>query len=357
VSMAFNPDMLTLARESRGLSQTDLAGAIGRTPGYVNKVERGFIQPNDVQIAAFGKALCYPTAFLTSQERVVGYDSPCLYHRKRKTLQVKVLAQVAARMHALRLHVRWLLRDLEIEPALTFRSLDPDEFGGPESVAQALRHAWGLPRGPIPNLTEVIEAAGGVVTLADFSTTKLDGMSCWEKNGPPFFYLNSAMSAEVLRFTLAHEIGHLVMHLHPTSDPEGEADRFAAEFLMPAADIRGQLQNLQFAKLGPLKEYWRISMKNLITRAARLDVITTGRGRSLYVLLSQKGYLASSEPYPLEPEIPQTIRRALAIHLNQHRYSVADLSTLSRMDEDEWLATFGPDLPDSKRRRLHAVST
>src|SRR5262249_20559986 len=98
MSMPFNPDMLTLARESRGLSQTDLAGAIGRTPGYVNKAERGFIQPNDVQIAAFGKALRYPTPFVTSQERVMGYDSPCLYHRKRKTLQVRVLAQVAARM-------------------------------------------------------------------------------------------------------------------------------------------------------------------------------------------------------------------------------------------------------------------
>src|SRR5689334_4579038 len=108
----FNPDMLTLARESRGMSQTELAAAIERTPGFVNKVERGFIQPNDLQLATIAKAVRYPTAFLTSQERIIGYDSPCLYHRKRKTLPVKVLTRVEARMHALRLHVRWLLRDL-----------------------------------------------------------------------------------------------------------------------------------------------------------------------------------------------------------------------------------------------------
>src|SRR5262249_3700231 len=298
MSSPLNPDLLTLARETRGLSQTELASAIERTPGYVNKVERGFIQPNDVQVAAFSKALRYPITFLTSQDRVVGYDSPCLYHRKRKTLQVKILAQTEARMHALRLHVRWLLHDLEIEPVFTFHSLDPDEFGGPESVAQALRRAWGLPRGPIPDLTAVIEAAGGVVKLADFGTTKLDGVSCWEKKGPAFFYLNSALPTENLRFTLAHKLGHLIMHLHPTSDPEGEADEFADEFLMPAADIREQLQNLQFAKLGPLKEYWRVSMNNLITRATRLNVITSSRSQSLYTQLSQKGYIASSEPYP-----------------------------------------------------------
>ncbi len=353
----FNPDMLTLARETRSVSQTELARRIGRTPGYVNKVEHGFIEPTQAQIAAFGRELCYPVSFFESHEPGFVYDSPCLYHRKRKTLPQRLLQRVEARMHALRLHVRWLTRDLEIEPLFSLHTMDSDEFGGPEKVAQALRRAWGLPRGPIPNLTHLVEAAGAVVLLDDFGTTKLDGLSCWEKAGPPLFYLNSAIPTDILRFTLAHELGHLVMHAHPTLDPEGEADAFAAEFLMPASEIRSHLQNLQFAKLGVLKQYWRVSMKNLITRASRLGVVTESRSRSLYVQLSEKGYIASAEPYPLDPEIPQTVAQALAVHLERHKYTVPQLIALTRMDEKDWMRTFGPSLPEKRRRRLASVGT
>jgi Zn-dependent peptidase ImmA (M78 family)/transcriptional regulator with XRE-family HTH domain len=358
-----NPDMLALAREARGISQTELARRIQRTPGYVNKVERGFLEPTESQIGALSEALRYPVAFLISSERVQGYDSPCLYHRKRRTLPSRLLERTEARMHALRLHVRWLLQGLDIEPMLSFHSMDPDEFGGPAAVAQALRRAWGRPRGPIRSLTELVEAAGGVVVLDDFGSTKLDGLSCWEKDGPPLFYLNRGTPVEVLRFTTSHELGHLIMHLHPTPDPEGEADQFAAEFLMPAQEIRGQLQNLQFSKLGPLKEYWGISMRNLITRATKLGVITSSRSRSLYVQLSQKGYLGFNEPYPLQPETPSTIREALKIHFGTHGYTIKQVIEMTKMDDLDWTALFGedaaaagarPDLRPVPRRLRHA---
>jgi Zn-dependent peptidase ImmA (M78 family) len=341
MSTTLNPDMLTLAREARGQTQTELARRINKTPGYINKVERGYLEPTPAQIEALSEALRYPVSFLTSQERVVGYDSPCLYHRKRKTLPTKLLTRIESRMHALRLHVRWLLQGLEIESMFQFHSMDPDEFGGPAATAQALRRAWGRPRGPIKNLTELVEAAGGIVIIDEFGTTKLDGLSCWEKDGPPLFYLNYGIPAEVLRFTLAHEIGHIVMHMHPTADPEGEADEFAAEFLMPAQEIRGQLQNLQFSKLGPLKEYWGITMRNLITRAKNLNVITPSKSRSLYVQLSEKGYLGFSEPYPLPREVPNTIKDALAVHFQSHGYSVPQVIEMTRMDDAEWVALFG----------------
>lgn len=352
---ALNPDMLSLAREARGITQTELARRISKTASYVNKVENGFLQPSDQQTEAFSVALSYPVDFLTSHERVRGFDSPCLYHRKRKTLPVKQLSRVEANMHALRLHIRWILKDIDIEPMLSFHSMDLDEFGSPEGVAQALRRAWGIRRGPIKNVTELIEAAGGVVLFANFGTIKMDGLSCWEKHGPPFFYLNSDTPAEVSRFTIAHELGHLVMHLHPSVDIEGEADRFAAEFLMPADEIRSQLRNVQFAQLGPLKEYWRISMRNLVTRATKLGVIDQSRSRSLYVQLSQKGYLTSSEPFPLRREQPMSIATALAVHVGQHRYTADELIKLAKMDREDWISTFGDLMPDSKRRNLRSI--
>lgn len=349
-----NPSMLILARESRGLTVTELARRVEVTPGYVSKVENGIVTPSQNHMEALARALHYPLAFLTRQDRIVGFDSPCLYHRKRKTLPVKALRLVEAQMHVMRLEVRELLDEMDVEAPYAMHTLDADEYGSPEKVAQALRRAWGIPRGPVPNLTSVIEAAGGIVVLADFGHGKLDGLSCWEKNGPPFFYLNSQKSPEILRFTLAHELGHLTMHYFPTADPEGEADRFAAEFLMPASEVRSQLQGLQFAKLGPLKTYWRISMRNLITRADRLGCITPSRSRSLYVQLSQKGYVAN-EPYPLSPEEPSLVGKALRVHLEDHKYARQELAELVVLYEDELLTKFGDQLPNSGIRQLHSI--
>lgn len=170
----------------------------------------------------------------------------------------------------------------------------------------------------------------------------------------PFFYLNEKKSAEILRFTLAHELGHLTMHHYPSSDLETEADRFAAEFLMPAAQIRPQLQNLQYAKLFRLKEYWGVSMRNLITRAARLDAITPSRSRSLYVQLSRQGY-ATEEPYPRQPEEPSLMAQAFRIHVEEHGYSQQELADAVLLNKDELVAKFGVDIPLTRVTRLRSV--
>jgi Zn-dependent peptidase ImmA (M78 family) len=350
----FNPQMLTLARESRGITRSELGQRIGASAGYVSKVEDGVLTPSDARLAEIAEALHYPVALFTDPKRPAGIDSPCLYHRKRKTLPIKALRLVEAKMHMTRFQVRRLLAEVEVDPPNTMHSLDPDEYGSPEKVAQALRRAWGVPRGPIRNMVELIEAAGGVVVTADFGHGKLDGLSCWEKDGPPFFYLNESKPTDILRFTLAHELGHITMHFVPTPDPEDEADRFAAEFLMPAAEIRGQLQNLQFARLGPMKTHWRVSMKNIITRAARLNAITSGRARSLYVQLSEKGYV-SEEPYPLDPERPKLLGAAFQVHTQDHGYALRELSDVVRLHDDELIAKFGAEIPASGVRHLHGV--
>ena len=245
--MSFNPELLTLARESRGMTRAELAEAVGVSAGYLSKVENGLVTPSPRYITAMAGSLRYLPSLLTDPRRVTGIDSPCLYHRKRKTLPVKALRLVEAQMHMTRLQIRHLLADLDIETANSMHSLDPDEFGSPEKVAQALRRAWGIGPGPIRNLMQVIEDAGGVVVLADFGHGKLDGLSCWGKAGPPFFYLKTHKAPEIFRFRMFHELGHLTMYFTTLADREGEADRFSAEFLFHADELRGQLQGLDFS--------------------------------------------------------------------------------------------------------------
>ena len=67
------------------------------------------------------------------------------------------------------------------------------------------------------------------------------------------------------------------MHRIPTPTMEEEADRFAAEFLMPASDIKSDLKEMTIEKAAYLKPFWRASMQSLIYRAKTLKVITAGQ--------------------------------------------------------------------------------
>ena len=100
-----------------------------------------------------------------------------------------------------------------------------------------------MPNGPVLSMTSSVEDAGGIVVLIDFGTPLVDGVSRWVPGLPPLFFLNQAAPGDRGRMTLAHELGHMVMHHVARAEMEVQAFEFAQEFLMPAKDIRHQLDD------------------------------------------------------------------------------------------------------------------
>jgi Zn-dependent peptidase ImmA (M78 family)/transcriptional regulator with XRE-family HTH domain len=348
-----NSEALIVARESRGRTQKEVADAANVTQGLISKAEHGIatIAPSDLaKIAGF---LDYPIRFFYESGRVREAGSACLYHRKRKTLSATLLKRLEARMFVRNLNMSKLLDNIEVQGDRTFYTMDPDEYcGSAIEVARALRAAWRIPEGPIPNLTALIESAGGVVLAEDFGTRKLFGMSCWTRNGHPLFFLNSAMPMEVLRWTLAHELGHLTMHATaPDGDPEEQADAFAGEFLAPESLLRPDLRKLDFNRLATLKSYWRISMKALIKRAQVVGAIDASAATRLYKQYSVRRYNVQ-EPYPLVPERSTIIAEAIRVHLEEHEYTAQELAEAVLLTPDE----FERDLMAAPRRHSNVVA-
>jgi len=342
MSHRLNPEILLIARESRGESQKAVAEAANISQGMISKAENGIIDLSDEQIEWVAEHLHYPAALFYEPGRVRAVGSACLYHRKRKTLPARVLKGLNARMELRLITVRRLLRDLDIDAERMFHTMDPDEYGGsPVEVARALRAAWRIPPGPITNVTGLIESAGGVVVTSDFGTRKLMGMSCWERNALPLFFLNNRMSTADLRWTLAHELGHLTMHaVPPGGDPEEEADAFAGEFLAPRALIAPELRRLTFERLYPLKMSWRLSMKALIMQAERTGTIDYNAARRLYKQYSARGF-HTAEPYDLPPEPPTLVPSAIDVHLREHEYALDELAVgVAYLWSDEFQTEF-----------------
>lgn len=336
-----NPEVLKLARDSRGCTQKSVADAAGVTQGLISKAEehQGSLKPE--VLAAVARFLGYPERIFYEPGRVREVGSACLYHRKRKTLPAKILKQLDARMYVRNLNVAKLLDGLDFEGDRIFHTMDPDEYGGsPVEVARALRAVWRLQEGPIPNLTALIESAGGIVLMEDFGTRKLFGMSCWTTRGQPLFFLNSAMPTADLRWTMAHELGHLTMHASPPeSDPEEEADAFAGEFLAPYSLFRPDARRLTFDRLPNLKSYWRISMKAVIKRAQAIGSIDRSHAVRLYKQHSARGY-NQAEPFPVAAEPPTLVNAAIGVHLQEHEYSAKQLADAMLLTTHEFSRDF-----------------
>lgn len=330
--MYFNARFLVLAREARKQTQAELAHATGLSQALLSRIENGLRTPSEAEIAILSTALDFPPSLFEQRDQEV--PMPLTFYRKRSRLSKKDQHQLHARMNLAALHVARLLRSSEIGGELELMQLDPVEVGSAEGVARQLRSVWFIPRGPIANLVDVIERAGILVIPARLESRYLDGLSWWPPGLPPLILLNTAAPTDRQRFTLAHELGHIVMHhrrpLDQSSDPEAEANEFAAEFLMPAADILAHLHGrVDLARLAALKPIWRVSIQALLSRAKALKVIGDRYSQYLWTQLGSLGY-RTREPAELDlsAEPPNLLRELFQHHLGELGYSVGDLEQL-----------------------------
>ncbi|TDD32899.1 ImmA/IrrE family metallo-endopeptidase [Actinomadura sp. KC06] len=343
--------MLALARESRGLSQTSLAHVMtelaGETisQGYVSKAEAGKLAVDGERLALYARALGYPTGVLCVDAEMNGVGIGLVHHRKKASLGAKELRRIHAQLALARLQVRGLVEP-QVRGEHRFEHIEVNDLNTPAEAAQILRKLWGLPAGPVTDLVGVVEDAGGMVLVRDLDAPDLDAVSQWDGQEAPLFLLGAHAPADRFRFSFAHEIGHVVMHAEPgvTALQERQADEFASEFLMPAADIAEELHGpLTLAGLLALKQRWGVSMAALARTALTLSQISEWQYRNLVIEMSTLGY-RKQEPGELHREVPHVITDTAQRLVDQHGLNrAADQAGLL---PQEYALLFPPD-PDS----------
>lgn len=359
--------MMTLARDSRGMTQTELAAALGVMQGTLSKYETGFQAPPTEFVVDLAKALDYPTSFFFEAGRP--YGLPPFHYRKRKKLSAKALAQIVAETNIRRMHLSKLLISFEWKKNSFVPEIDPDEYQGKsksalsvEDVARTIREMWMLPKGPIDNMVELMEDNGGIVIPCDFGTDLLDAMSQRIDGLPVLFFVNVNAPADRLRHTLAHELGHMVLHtltVRSDDEMEDEADLFAGAFLLPADEIRPQLRRFDLRQLANLKTYWKVSMQALAVRADRLKLITPYQRKMFWIEMGKLGY-RKREPNEPPREHPKLLRQMVSFHMKKLGYTTTEMATLLHLNADEFHEMYRPEIigepPSNGRPKLSIVS-
>jgi Zn-dependent peptidase ImmA (M78 family) len=212
-------------------------------------------------------------------------------------------------------------------------------------------------------MTRVVEAAGAVVTHFPGLSERVDALSMHRPR--PIIVRSTAKDSLVrLRFDLAHEAGHLVMHQGiETGDrtTEMQAHRFASAFLLPAAafarEFPRRIHYLDWPGLFALKQRWGVSVRAIARRAYDLGMIDAAQYRTANVHLARtgqtKGEAGDNEaPWAEEPELLAAAVQAVEAGQPGETATLAARLGLRRAALVELLG-FAPLEPPPRPRLVH----
>lgn len=335
---SINPQMITLARESRGLTQPELARLLSVNQGWLSRIEAGLRNIQRENLDRLAEVLNYPIEFFTRKEELFGLGMSGLFHRKLQSTSQRNLKRIHALIYIRSLEVTKLLTGVDIADTNKIPYMLIEDYESPSEIARIVRASWHIPLGPINNLTTEIESARGIIITFDFNSKDIDAVAHYPPKCSPLFFANQFSPTDRLRFTLCHELGHIVMHQNSLaiSDIEHQANEFAAEFLMPKKEIKHQFADLSIERLMMLKQYWKVSMAALIKRASDLQAITPGKAKQLWITMSKLGY-RTIEPIELDipPEKPTLLKEIIETYKKDMQYSLTELAKLLYLSREE----------------------
>lgn len=323
------------ARELRGIAQKDFAHALGVSPAYVARLEAGSSKPSDEKLATIALLTGFNPAFFR-QESPTELPLGSLWYRARaraaaaeKTMthryaqvMFEVAQQLSVRVTEIPLHLPQLA-DLQT-PARTIDTVTDELFDADEiveiepiSAARVTRAYFELsPATPIDHLIYEIERAGVLVLAMPLAIPHIDAFSLWANGSrhTPVIVVVNGVPGDRLRFTVAHELGHLVMHRAPVGTLtyiEKEANLFASEFLLPEDAMREEIvPPVTLASLARLKARWKVSVQMLVMRARDLRIISEYQYRYMFEQIGAYGWRTREPPnLAITVERPRYIRQ------------------------------------------------
>lgn len=355
----FNPALLLTARQYRGLSQAAISELTGINQGYYSRIENNLLpdDPAEDSVKAISKALDFPKSFFYQDDPIMGLPiSVHPMYRKSSSVGEKALSKLNAELNIRSLQLRRLLNAVDIEPKLELPKLDVDDSGGAEKVAEIIRRTWMLPKGAINNLTELVEMAGCVVVWCNFDAP-VDGVTFKFSDLPHCIFLNKSAPPDRMRFSLAHELGHIIMHRIPTDNIEDEANLFASELLMPEKDIRRHLSGgLTIEKLVRLKLTWKVSMQALMYKAKQIDAITQNQYSYLNRIFSSRGWKTREpEDTDFAYEQPTLSTEIIKLHVDDLGYTEDELTNMLHLNMNDLHSFYGNIIFPKRKPNLRVV--
>lgn len=197
-----------------------------------------------------------------------------------------------------------------------------------ESAAEWLRTEWNLGGDPISNMTELFESKGIKVIFLDFDVS-YSGCSLWVNDNIPVIVCNRIFSGDRQRFTLAHELAHMILDIGDDLAEEAVCHRFAGAFLAPRLAVfekMGQKRTrVNLDELLILKQEYEISLQALARRFLDLEIISKTLYTNIMKEFSKRGWRREEPGEQIPPEKSYRFRLLLERTIAENLASPSEL--------------------------------
>lgn len=273
-------------------SMEEVAQRIGVTKQSISKYEAGSTLPAAEILTKLIDFYELPAGYLAKPERAGETCSPLFYRKNNRTSQRE--------MEAVQICIMWYYEMLIACRQISDMSIPNLPYLGInlsiEEKVQALRTHWGIPYGPVKNLAELLSRNGIYIFTAVLENKRIDGYSQIIDDYPIIVLNQSKGSRARKNFSLAHEVGHLILHCGEENSDltvmEDEADEFAACFLMPEKELREEMVHVDADNLDKLANKWGVSPQAILERCWKLGMLgegEIGQARRQYLLQRLNG--------------------------------------------------------------------
>ena len=308
-SKKFSSLRLQEAQCLAGVSNADLAEDLEVSTDMVSKWRRDISTPREKHVEGLAKALQVPAAFFFRTDKPVDLSNKLLRRAAQKTRSRK-------NDDAQRYYLEYLtggiekvfskfdlsqvdLPDLKLPDPLQMKREDVEE------VALELRKHWQLGGLPIRTLANLLFSKGIIVQRTDMDW---DGVS-FVDHGRPFIFIKDSEERSRDKMTIAHELGHVVLHhtntgFDNTSHTKKQLDFFEKQafffgtcFLAPRATYTKDIYSANYHCLKQNKPKWQFSIAAQIMHLHGLGCISDEEKTKLFRAVSWHQKSKKREPH------------------------------------------------------------
>lgn len=325
-------------RLARGWSLDDLSDFLGGlvTKQALSKYEKDLSQPS-MKVATkiaelFGVKTVHLFAEPAVQVQLLAYRKCASLPKRDENMVEGMVSQALEERIALQEKVG------EVFPL----NLPPQKYSvtsleGAELAANELRDFWRLGTSPISSVVGLLEDQFIHVFTIATTSEKFDGISANATDESGSVIAAAVVSREGVpgerqRFSLMHEVGHLVLNVADGIDEEKAAHRFAGAFLAPAEQLRREIGSsrttVQLKELFMLKRRFGVSAQALAFRLRDLNVINDSSYKWLCIQFNHNR-MRKNEPEPLQQEEPQWLKRTVLRALSEGLITAGEATHLT----------------------------
>lgn len=353
--MKLNAKRITLARNIRGISQGELAKALNLpNQSILSNIENEKLEFELEFATRLSSSLNFPLSFFYKEKSFTRLSK--FYYRKRNAFPASELVPLEAKIEAIRTGYSEILNSVEI-PIQKLPEIPVTDQNRPEEIARLFRLFLGLDNDPIDQIVSITERLGIPVLFLNVKSDKFSGLTIQTDNNAPLIIVNKNMPNDHKKFTIAHELGHLIMHIPFTEDPdfisalenidivEKQADSFAGAFLIPKEQAKYHFRDISYSKLDDLKLYWKVSKQAILFRARECGAINETRFKTLFIELSRRGE-RKNERINLSIDKPTLFNKIFKTFEDQIHYTKKQIAEeIIGISEADFLEWFDLDQP------------